>query len=748
MGGVRCTGGALLVLMLAATTDAGFHPVSSGLEFPHAVALNRTLVDVPHRLLCHELCLKDASCASFQYNQTSRECRISTSRDGLEDKPGDEVDDSLHDLDVGNVLPMAAYSDSDCYSEPEACVNGHVCGDSCDHDGSMDCACRSASWDRQECRPVELGTWEDWGPWGDCSVSCGGGVKKRMRTCRDEYDGKTCVGRDTDVKLCKKQNCPEWGEWGSWTKCARCAGFRTRTRSCPVSGECGGKHLDRSACSKSKECSTHVRLQRGQFVTDGWVEVWDQLNGYWRPLCGEWTEQNGRVACRNLGFQDAELETPPGVMSLGCFNDAPSDGSLGGDYSSVDGPQVTSSSPADCLAFCHVRGYNYAAIRSGDVCQCGRGYARTEQVNSTACSLPCADDPSLTCGSPQSDQLNDVYTHALHGNIMYFPMDEKRDENQEFVGNPPAYGYNGAGLTDGVVGKALTLNGNVQYLETLPLDGACIGSTVNCEQGFSIGMWIKLMSEPSSDRYFLSSGGHFPKSWGLNFYYDVPDGPGFWITYVEEWCTTHFSLPIDVWMYLVLSWRPSCDISIYMNSTMVKFTSTPKRMRRLQKDEYTHLAIGAPNTLSDVAGITGDFLLDEVRFWDRKLTGKEIYEVMMHDLRMSGDHYHPPPGSKVMKGKFKCTGEEPLLGMCEHKEDSSLADEICGTNAQAFVRCVPNGWWDEWSPWKACENGKQSRTRNCYTPSPLYTNNCTDSPGPSEQIRACVAEKDEPPNQG
>eukprot|EP00058_Branchiostoma_floridae_P013685 XP_002599173.1 hypothetical protein BRAFLDRAFT_64472 [Branchiostoma floridae] len=110
MSGTRFLSGAVAVLMLATAATAGFHPVSSGLEFPRAVALDRTLVDIPHRLLCHELCLKDASCASFQYNQTSRECSISISPDSLEDKPGDEVDDSLHDLDVGSVLPMAAYS--------------------------------------------------------------------------------------------------------------------------------------------------------------------------------------------------------------------------------------------------------------------------------------------------------------------------------------------------------------------------------------------------------------------------------------------------------------------------------------------------------------------------------------------------------------------------------------------------------------------------------------------------------------
>ncbi|XP_078692340.1 uncharacterized protein LOC144922424 [Branchiostoma floridae x Branchiostoma belcheri] len=105
---------------------------------------------------------------------------------------------------------------------------------------------------------------------------------------------------------------------------------------------------------------------------------------------------------------------------------------------------------------------------------------------------------------------------------------------------------------------------------------------------------------------------------------------------------------------------------------------------------------------------------------------------------MSGDHYHPQEGAKVMKGRFQCSGEEKLLGMCEHEEDSSLADDICGTSTQNYVRCVPHGWWDSWSSWSSCMNGESRRTRKCYTPSPHYQGNCTDSPGVGEQVKSCV----------
>ncbi|XP_019614876.1 PREDICTED: uncharacterized protein LOC109462744 [Branchiostoma belcheri] len=742
MEGVRVVCGVFVALLLVSNAVASFNPRYE--EFSHAVALDRTLKDIPHRLLCHELCLKDASCASFQYNLTSGSCRVSSSPDGLEDRPDDDVDDSLHHLPLDGLLPAAPKSESACSSTPAACVPGQVCGDSCSHDGTTNCTCRSGTWDRQGCTHVDVGTWGEWGPWGDCSVSCGGGTKTRTRPCEDQYGGTSCVGTDKDVKLCKKKKCPEWTEWSDWTKCTRCGRSRTRTRTCPVPGHCPGKGKEKTACRTSRECSTLVRLQRGKFVTDGWVEVWDQLNGYWRPLCGEWNQQNGRVACRHLGFKDVEVNTAHGVMNLGCFTDDPGDRSPADIWNTtLNGPAMTSSSPQDCLAFCRLRGFKYVAIRSGNVCQCGRGYARNGELDLPVCSLPCAGDHSRACGSPESTQLNSVYTYALLGNTQYMPMDEVHEESgrTQIVGKPSAQAFGGAGLTDGVVGQALLLNGENQWAKTDLLDGTCLGSSSNCPQGFTLGMWIRLEERPEgTDRYYLSTGGHTRDSYGFNFYYDLTEGPSFWVSqnYSTDWCTTRFEMDIHVWIYLTFTWSPPCDVTIHVNSTKVQHRFSAMRLQKIEKDRYTALAIAAPNNKASVSGITGFFLLDELRFWDRKLSGREIHEVMMYDLRMSGDHYHPPPGSKVMKGKYKCTGEEPLLGMCEHEEDSSLADELCDTSNLAFVRCVPNSWLAGWLDWDYCdEDGKMRRTRKCYSPSPHYQGDCSDSPGPWEEVRDC-----------
>ncbi|XP_035694556.1 uncharacterized protein LOC118428567 [Branchiostoma floridae] len=735
--------GVFAAMLLISGASAAFNPALNA--FSRAVALDRTLVDIPHRLLCHELCLKDVSCASFQYDQTSRECRVSIVRDDLEEHPDDDVDDSLHDLSLDGLLPTSPGADSilGCTSEPDACINGHVCQETCTYDGAMTCSCRSSTWDRDGCRSVDVGSWEEWQSWGDCSATCGGGMKTRMRTCNDQYDGKSCVGKSTENRACAETPCPVWSEWSSWTKCQRCGRSRTRTRTCPSPGKCHGAPDERSSCMGSRECSTLVRLQRGLYVTDGWVEVWDQLNGYWRPLCGNWTQENGKVACHHVGFKDVEEDTPLDIMSLGCFNDTPSENpdEEAWNATAMNGPNTSASSPADCLAFCYPRGFKYAAIRSKDVCQCGRGYARNGQELSSMCSWKCAGDTSRTCGSELNDHLNDVFAYAPLGNSLYFPMDEKRAHSGEIMGEPSVVSRGGAGLIDGIVGKALYLDGNDQWAKSELLDGSCLGSTDYCEDSFSIGMWLKLMDVPDGDRYYLSTGGHTQSSYGFSLWYNAEEGkgPGFNVRHREASCKSHFDIPVGTWIHLVLSWRKPCDINIYINSTRVadlelRFEA-PTQLD--DYDRYTAFAIGAPNNKVAPKGLSGHAVFDELRFWDRKLDGKEIHQVMMHDLRMSGDHYHPPPGSKVMKGKYKCTGEEPLLGMCEHEEDSSLADELCHTSNLAFVRCVPYGRWDGWSAWTECKDGRTRRTRKCSTPSPHYEGDCRDSPGKGQQAKSC-----------
>ncbi|XP_050989358.1 papilin isoform X2 [Labeo rohita] len=53
--------------------------------------------------------------------------------------------------------------------------------------------------------------WDEWGPYGECSRTCGGGVTIRMRRCvtKRTDGGHSCVGPDKSYRSCNIQDCPE-----------------------------------------------------------------------------------------------------------------------------------------------------------------------------------------------------------------------------------------------------------------------------------------------------------------------------------------------------------------------------------------------------------------------------------------------------------------------------------------------------------------------------------------------------------
>ena len=59
--------------------------------------------------------------------------------------------------------------------------------------------------------PTILGncTWDEFGHWGLCSLSCGGGVQSRTRGIkqREAYGGEQCNGNATETRECNVAAC-------------------------------------------------------------------------------------------------------------------------------------------------------------------------------------------------------------------------------------------------------------------------------------------------------------------------------------------------------------------------------------------------------------------------------------------------------------------------------------------------------------------------------------------------------------
>ncbi|XP_077969202.1 A disintegrin and metalloproteinase with thrombospondin motifs 9-like isoform X2 [Styela clava] len=115
--------------------------------------------------------------------------------------------------------------------------------------------CVGPNKDKQECNKESCESdpqWSDWGEWSECSLSCGSGDRVRERTCIGG-ESSTCEGVSTDSMKCNVQECKsEWSTWGNWVRCSvSCGGgSRSRFRSCETPGKCVGPNNDKQECNK------------------------------------------------------------------------------------------------------------------------------------------------------------------------------------------------------------------------------------------------------------------------------------------------------------------------------------------------------------------------------------------------------------------------------------------------------------------------------------------------------------------
>ena len=109
------------------------------------------------------------------------------------------------------------------------------------------CNLPSSRWCNTQCCPVNC-RWGSWGSWSSCSVTCGSGISSRKRThaVSRHCGGLYCSGSAVEIKSCSVVTCCpvhcQWGNWGAYGSCsATCGGGeKTRNRNIGVQARCGG----------------------------------------------------------------------------------------------------------------------------------------------------------------------------------------------------------------------------------------------------------------------------------------------------------------------------------------------------------------------------------------------------------------------------------------------------------------------------------------------------------------------------
>lgn len=135
----------------------------------------------------------------------------------------------------------------------------HHSGLPCDRSlGSQFESCHTQACDR-DC------TLSDWADWTACTATCGGGVKTRQRSTKDEHSGqgRACSDAMNQTLQCSSKICPQdcqMSEWEEWTSCrGSCPGgtgmkMRFRSVSTPAVGAgalCLGPFQEKSSCTSA-----------------------------------------------------------------------------------------------------------------------------------------------------------------------------------------------------------------------------------------------------------------------------------------------------------------------------------------------------------------------------------------------------------------------------------------------------------------------------------------------------------------
>ena len=195
----------------------------------------------------------------------------------------------------------------------------------------------------------------------------------------------------------------------------------------------------------------------------------------------------------------------------------------------------------------------------------------------------------------------------------YLSMDSITDGKVSGIGLQG--NVNGATLTDGMYGKALSLSGSSQSVTLAESHrDECFGNLNLCDQGYTLSMWLRMDGASSKKKqFYVSNGGQEKsKSHGISLYRSSGQLVSIFRDTSRRWqvSANSNSAPENSWMCVALVWKRAEGLKLYLNGTMVAEDNDPDKVA-LKKNSFNQFTLGQKNTKGDF----GRGVIDEFVFW-------------------------------------------------------------------------------------------------------------------------------------
>lgn len=174
------------------------------------------------------------------------------------------------------------------------------------------------------------------GPWGDCNVVCGSGVQSRDVWCensfnRFEYLDFYCdaAGRPEGVQSCDMGDCEEfYWEVGAWETCSVSCGGGTKRRQVACMSSAGGVAEDESSCVAwnkpvaTETCNT-LACVNYYWTSGAWMECDASCGGGTQNRVASCVSNQG-VSAPRVRCEEAALNAMPATSQTCNTEDCPS----------------------------------------------------------------------------------------------------------------------------------------------------------------------------------------------------------------------------------------------------------------------------------------------------------------------------------------------------------------------------------------------------------------------------------------